>query len=185
MYYSSPEIEVLHRRYAQALIEAAAENNRLDKVAQDFVFLNNMLKQNKNLAAILYHPEIDKVDKLKLLEDICEKAEFCEDFFSLLKLLLNKNRLKILHGVFLKYRDLYEMRKSRLQVSVRTAAPLNKNQLNRLETMLGNKLKKNIFIIDSVDPSLMGGLNLKIDSLIYNLSLADRLQFFKEKLTGR
>lgn len=183
MYYSSPEVEVLHRRYAQALIEVAADNNRLDKVAEDFLFLNNLLKQNKDLAYTLYHPEIDKVDKLKLLEDICEKAGLCENFFSFLKLLLNKNRLKIIHGVFLKYRDLYEMRKSRLQVSVKTAAPLNKNQLSRLGTMLGSKLKKNIFIIDSVDPSLIGGLKLKIDSLVYNLSLADRLQFLKEKLT--
>lgn len=182
MYYSSSEIEILHRRYAQALIETAAEADRLDKVTQDFALLNNTLKQDKGLTAVLGHPEIDKADKLKLLESICEKAGFCEAFVFFLKLLLSKNRLKILHGVFLKYRDLYEMRKSRLQVFVRAASPLSKGQLSRLEKMLGDKLKKNIFIMDSVDPSLIGGLKLKIDSSVYNLSLADRLKILKEKL---
>lgn len=182
MHYNAPKIEVLHHRYAQALIEVAQENNRLDKIEEDLISLNTLARTNRQFAHILYHPEIDKDDKIKLLEDVCKKFHFCPEISSFLKLLAKKNRFRLIHGVFLRYRDLYDLRKHRIKVFVRTAISLKKSQLAKLKTILKKKLNKDIFIEEIIEPSLIGGLNLKIGSLAYNPSLVDRLKLLEEDL---
>lgn len=182
MHYSGAETEILHHRYAQALIKLAQEENKLEKIEEDLMFFNNLIKKNKQFADILYHPEVDRNDKIELLEGVCKKLQLCPEIRSFLKLLANKNRFWLIHGVFLRYGDLYDLRRHRLKVWVKTAVSLKKSQLAKLETILKKRLNKDIFIQESIEPSLIGGLNLRIDSRVYNSALINRLKLLREDL---
>ena len=60
---------------------------------------------------------------------------------------------------------------------------MGKRELERLKKILDKMLNKEIFIEEIVEPSLIGGIDLKIGDTVYNLSLLTRLQFMKERLT--
>lgn len=183
MSYLGPETEILHERYAEALIDVAEEAGRLDDIADNLTFLNELVSKQKHLAKILQHPEVAKEDKLNALAAISKEAGFCDEFYGFLEVLVRKSRLDLIHGVFLRYCDLYQERKSRLKVFIKTAASLSKAQIARLKDILSRKLKKDIIVEESVQPGLIGGMVLRIGDLVYNLSLVDRLNFMQERLT--
>lgn len=182
MSYLGPETEILHERYAKALIDISEEADKLDEVADNLALLNELVRGERLFTKILQDPRIAKEDKLKTLEAISEKARFCDEFYDFLRVLTERDRLNIIHGVFLKHRDLYQGRKGKLKVVVETAVSLSREQIARLREVLSRKLKKDIIIEESIQPGLVGGLNIRIGDLAYNLSLADRLNLMEEGL---
>jgi len=184
MKYLGPETEILHERYARAIFGVAKESKELDRVAGDLSFMSEMVRKNKGLGKILGNPEIDKEEKLKMLEVVSKKVRFSRDFFSLLQLLVKKQRTGLIHGIFLRYRDLYDREKGLVPVFVKSAIPLEKTQIARLGKALSARLKKDVKIQESLTPSAIGGFDVRIKDMAYNLSLADRLKAMKERLKG-
>lgn len=182
MSYLGPETEILHERYAEALIDIAEEAGKLDGVADNLTFLNELVRKDRLFAKILHHPEIDREDKLKALEAVSKKVQFCDEFYAFLKVLAKKNRLNLIHGIFLKYCDLYKEKRSKVKVFIKAAVSLSKAQIERLKEILSRTLRKDIIVEESIQPSLIGGLDIKIGDLVYNLSLADRLNLMGERL---
>lgn len=182
MRYRGPETEILHGRYARALIDAATAGEKLDEVAKNLSLVSEMVRKNKQLSKILLHPGIDKAEKINLLESISKKARFCGEFRSFITVLARKNRLGLIHGVFLRYRDFYEQRKGLLKVFVTTAVSLSAAQLRALKGTLKRRLKKEIVIAQVVEPSLIGGFNVRIGNSVYNLSLASKAKLIKKGL---
>ncbi len=182
MKYHGPETEILHERYACALMDVARAGGRLDEVAKNLSLTSALVRKDKDFARILLHPGIDKGEKINLLEGISKKARFCEEFCSFIRVLAEKNRLGLIHGVFLRYRDLYEQRKGLLKVFIATAVSLSAGQLKALKEVLKRRLKKDIVILQMVEPSLIGGFDLRIGNSVYNLSLASRAKLIKKGL---
>jgi F-type H+-transporting ATPase subunit delta len=179
---SGPAIEILHERYSRAIFDVARESDKLDDVFDKMNLLNELAKKNKNLLKILNNPEIDKKDKIKTLEIISRKADLPEELLSFLKILVKNNRIGLLHGIFLKYRDLYDKNKGRVKVFVETAVSLGKKEIARLEEILSRSLKKAATVVEILSPSVIGGIDIKIKGAVYKLSLADRLRFMKKRL---
>lgn len=182
MSYLGPQTEILHERYAEALIDIAEEADKLDEIADNLTLLNELAGKGKQLRKVLQHPEIEKEDKLKVLEAVSKKANFCNEFRDFLKVLTEKDRLDLIHGVFLRYGDLCRAKKNRLKAVIKTAVSLNKDQIGRVKEILSRKLKKEIIVEEFIQPSLIGGLDIKIGDMVYNMSLFDRLNFMEERL---
>ena len=177
-----PETEILHGRYARALIDIASSGEKLDEVAKNLSLISETVRKDKHLTKILLHPGVEKAEKMKLLDSISQQARFCKEFRSFIMVLARRNRLGLIHGIFLRYRDFYEQRKGLLKVFVTTALSLSVAQLKRLKGILKRRLKKEIVISQVVEPSLIGGFNLKIGNSVYNLSLANKAKLFKKGL---
>jgi len=184
MRYLGPETEILHERYARAIFGIAEDSKKLDEVAENLSCMNELTNENEALYRVLENPEVDKIEKLKVLGCISEKARFSEEFNAFLKLLVEKDRFSLIHGIFLRYRDLYDKKKKRLKVFIKTAQPLKKTRIEKLEGALSKTFKKDVKIAEILTPSLLGGLDIEIKDLVYNTSLAGRLEDIKERLIG-
>jgi F-type H+-transporting ATPase subunit delta len=182
MKYTGPETEVLHQRYAYALIETAEEAGKIDEVSENLTFLNKAIREDDQFFRVLKHPDISREDKLKLLEEVAKKGRFCDIFFDFIKLLVKKNRLSLIHGVFLKYRDIYEQRKHKLHIFVEAAISLGKDYISRLKEIFSKKFKKEIMVTEVIKPSLIGGFNVRVEDVVYNLSLADKFKLIEEEI---
>jgi len=184
MKYLGPEAEILHERYARALIAVAETSKKLDQVKDDLSLASSLIRENAELSKILLHPEIDKKEKTALLDNICRKVNFCSEIHSFVNVLVKNNRLGLIHGVFLRYRDFYERKKGILKVFITTADALDSAQKMRLKSMLKDAFKKEIALEEIIDPSLIGGFNLRIKGVVHNLSLASRVQLIKKGLNA-
>ncbi|MFH1645420.1 MAG: ATP synthase F1 subunit delta [Candidatus Omnitrophota bacterium] len=182
MYSLGPEAEVLHQRYAYALISLAKEENLLKKVADCLNFFVQLLKTNKEAELFFIHPEIGKESKHLLLSKIAEKINMPSSFFDFLKLLIDKHRIRLIHGIFLKYRDVYDDLMRRQKVFIRASASLTHTARTRLQNCLEKGIGKKILFEEIIDPSLIGGIRVQINDDVYDFSIKANLDEFQNKL---
>ncbi|MFH1848355.1 MAG: ATP synthase F1 subunit delta, partial [Candidatus Omnitrophota bacterium] len=182
MRYLGPEAEILHERYARALVGIADGADKLDEIKGNFSFVTELMHKDERLLKVLTHPEISRQDKAGLFETISGEAKFCGEFNSFLKVLIKRSRLGLLEGIFAKYCAKNDEKKHRLKVYVDAASGLDQKQLSSLKGILAGKFGMDINIEQAVDPSLAGGFNLRVGSRVYNFSLASRLDLLKKGL---
>lgn len=71
-----------------------------------------------------------------------------------------------------------------LVATVQVATPLEPAQAERLRDILSRRYQKNIHLQVSVDPSVVGGMKVRVGSQIFDGSLATIIQETKQKLAG-
>ena len=174
--------EILHQRYAKALFDLAREDSNTGRIMQELETLADIIHSNKEISQALRHPEISKDEKIKVLEEICEKGKPGKSFMNFLRVLTRKNRLNLINGILLRYRDYYDKERKRARVFVRSAVKLNQSQINKLLKRLCQLLKEEVTLEVKIDPSLIGGLFLKIHGRIYDASVVRALLDINKRL---
>lgn len=71
-----------------------------------------------------------------------------------------------------------------LVATVQVATPLADAQAERLRDILSRRYQKNIHLQVSIDPSVIGGMKVRVGSQIFDGSLATIIQETKQKLAG-
>lgn len=182
MRYLGPEAEILHERYAEALFEVADEKGTLKEVYRDLGAMTELTEKGSELSKILKDPEIEKKKKDKILKSISKKYGFSEEFTDFLSMLTKNGRLPLIHGTLLKFTDLYNDRKKRIDTLVKVSRPLSRNQERRLTEILAKKLKKEVTIKTQIDRSVLGGIDLRIGNKVYNFSVSERIRSILDKV---
>ena len=99
-----------------------------------------------------------------------------------LGLLIEKNRLDLLDKVVSTYEGLLDERLGVVKARVTSALELDSKQradvAARLQTLTGKKIRMEV----SVDASLIGGLVAQVGGTIYDGSIRQQLQTFKNSL---
>jgi F-type H+-transporting ATPase subunit delta len=175
-------LEILHRKYARALIDLAKERNISQEIEEAFEKMITILKQNQSLSEVLLHPEISREEKFILIDKICKQDRFCDEFKDFLFTLLKANRFKLIHGIFLKYRELHDEAQGRLKVWVESAFGLDNQQKNRLVKTLESRLNRKIVLEASQTPGLIAGITIKAGSQIFDNSLNRNLELLRKRL---
>ena len=175
-------LEILHRKYARALINLGKERNISSEIEKAFEKMITILKKNQSLSEVLRHPEISREEKFNLIDKICKQNKFCDEFKNFLFTLLKANRFRLIHGIFLKYQYLYDETQGRLKVWVESAFALDNQQKNRLAKTLESRLNRKIFLETSQTPGLIAGITIKTGSQIFDNSLNRNLELLKKRL---
>jgi len=176
--------EVLHHRYARALFEVAEDKGKAEDIMMHLRLINDFLRAGKQASKFLYSPVIEDEKKMKLLLSIAKQGDFCTEFMNFLKMLLEKKRLNLLHGILLRYRDFFDVYKKRVYVLIKSACEMEKPQMKRLKEMLKKRLGKEIAVKHEIEPSLMGGLLIKVGDRVYDASLRRNLAKLREVMTS-
>lgn len=174
--------EILHRKYAKALIDFATEKRVADKIEEGLEKIIGILNNNQYLYDVLIHPEISLDEKRSLIGEICRRADFCHELKDFLLLLLKANRFKLLHGIFLKYRDFHDERKKRIKIFIKSAFALSAQEKSRLLKTLESRLKRRVILEEKIFPDLIAGVIIKSGSVVFDNSLNKNLRILSQKL---
>ena len=169
------------KRYAKALFELALEKAKIDEIHQDFNGFLNLIKDNPDLKSVLNLPA-DR-DREKLVTELM-KERFAELFFNFLLLVLKNKRFYLIdqiHHEFLNRVDVYY---NRVRVEAITAVPFSDDQLLKLSQEIAQNLKAEVRIENKVDPSIIGGIIIRINGKMFNASLAEQFKKLKQYLGG-
>lgn len=171
---------VAHRIYAEALLEAAAESGRRDRVREEFDAFAAALQESDELAELLRNPQIDPDSKRAALEAALADAD--ETFLNLLRLLVEKNRIGEVEEIYEEWQRLLAAEEHVLAVELTTAVELSDEEaaeiVGKIETAAGRRVEAT----RHVDPDLIGGLVLQAGSLRVDGSVRGRLDSLREEL---
>ncbi len=167
---------LLPRRYAKALYKFAVEKNYDN---QAFALMEKLIAafdQNKDLERVMSNPFVDDDKKTSLLITSCGATddEPITDFFKLLK---KNKRIDIVRLTALAYTDLYRQANNIYRVDVTTASPLSDSDMKRLTAMIEKHLAgASAQYTYTVDPELIGGFTVTIDSQRLDASIKNELK---------
>ena len=183
-------IDVLRiaRIYAAALLRAAEAKGIVDDLQEAFDSLvGNPLRASddpSDPATIMASGAIPRARKAEVIEKLFRgKAD--DLFVNFLQVLNNHNRLDIIRPVAAMYRELRDDLYNRVRVLVRSAVPLPDDQRQRLLRQLRQDFGKEPVLHEKVDPSLLGGMVVRIGDWVYDASVRTRLETLRNELIER
>ena len=171
-------------RYASALYDLADEQGVIDAVAGDLAALSKMIEGSADFQRFIKSPVISRSEQSKAIAAIADKAQLSPLAHKFLGLLAANRRLFALPGIIAGFRDILAERRGQATAQVTSAQPLSDAQTIALIDALKKSVGRSIDIVSKVDPSILGGLIVKVGSSMVDSSLKSKLQRLKLAMKG-
>ena len=169
------------RRYAEALFEIASERGVLDAWAQDLHAAQDGLS-NEQVVHQFANPELHPAQVHAALEQLLGSAG-APEIRNLLTLLIHRRQLGQLPEVVARYEDLVNQERHVEKATIRTAVPLSAAELALIQRRLAELRHASAVTIDQqVDPSMVGGIVVRIGDILLDGSVDARLATLRQAL---
>ena len=165
--------------YASALFDLARETGTVDAVESDLVAINGLVGQSADFARFLRSPVITGDEKAGAMDAILAQAGISATVANFLRVVARNGRLFALPVIIKSFRALAATARGEVSAEVTSAAPLNDSQVADLAETLKQKIGKTVTLEQYVDPSLIGGLVVKVGSQMIDSSLKTKLTAMK------
>jgi F-type H+-transporting ATPase subunit delta len=167
------------RPYAQALFDLAKSENALDAVESGLRSVAQLANENQDFARFLRSPVINAEAKASALDAVLAQARPHPTVANFLRVIARNGRLFALPAIVKAFSDLAARERGEATADVTSAAPLSATQLQSLADTLKAKIGKTVTLTQHVDPSLIGGLVVKVGSQMIDSSLKTKLAAMK------
>ena len=175
-------MSVAATRYAKALLDvlypARAEMGR-----EQLIRFASVLSQQADARLVLENPTVSPERRKDLLNKIGDALALDPPIRNFLGLLVERNRLELVEEIVSTYEALLDEKLGVVKAKITSALELDSKQRDevaaRLQSLTGKKIRMEV----AVDPSLIGGLVAQVGSTIYDGSIRQQLQTFRNSLT--
>jgi F-type H+-transporting ATPase subunit delta len=177
-----PSVSGVSGRYATALFELARDEKSVDAVKADLARFSAMLADSPDLTRLVRSPVFSAEMQSKALVAVLEKAEISGIAAKFLKVLTANRRLFAVTDVIRAYSALVAKFKGEATADVTVAEALSDKNLDALKTALKSVTGKDVALNVKIDPSIIGGLVVKIGSRMVDSSLRTKLNSIKHAM---
>ena len=161
--------------YARALFDFSVEKNIMHQITADFQNLEIFLDETSELTNYLKNPVVNQTAKRDVLSKTLESQVNAETF-KFLMILVKKDRINVLESVIANYLELVYETASIKMIEVSTAFAFTNLQKNTLIQKLKELTNaREIRLVISVDPNLIGGFLIKTDSKVIDFTIKNQL----------
>ncbi len=175
----------LAARYSLALFELATEKGQVPTVKTELLSIKKMISENKDFSFMLSCPTISRPEKTSAILSVAEKAGFSPLTRNFLGTIADNNRLFALPDMVDAFFDLVDESAGIVKAEVFVAQDLSPENKEKIANLLASSLGKNsIQLSVKKDASLLGGLTVKIGSLLIDNSLKTKIQQLKTVMKG-
>lgn len=162
------------KRYAQALYTQASDKGVLENVLKDSQLIGSIVNESRELQVFLKNQIISKQKKRDVLDNVFS-GSVSETTHSLINLLLEKSREDQLGSVAKAFIDTYNLHHGIVVAEVRHAKELDQKQVDALKKALEQRTGKTVDLKFIEDPSLIGGLTIKMGDTVIDGSVKNKI----------
>jgi len=167
------------RPYASALFDLARSEGTLGPVEEGLAALARLAGESPDFARFLRSPVIPADDKADAADAILSRVSLHPSVANFVRVVARNGRLFALPAMIAEFRDLAAAARGEVSADVTSAAPLNAAQRDNLAQTLKARIGKTVTLKEHVDPSLIGGLVVKVGSQMIDSSLKTKLTAMK------
>jgi F-type H+-transporting ATPase subunit delta len=171
-------------RYASALFELASEQNQLDEVDRDLGKFQGLLDGSDDLKRLVKSPAFAAEEQERALGAVMDWAAIGATTGNFLKVVTRNRRLFAAEDMITTFRSLLARHRGEVAAEVSSAVALTEEQLAALRDKLKSAHGMDVRLNAKVDPSLLGGLVVRIGSRMFDSSLKTKLMNLKVVLKG-
>ena len=177
-----PSVSGVSGRYATALLELARDEKSIDAVKAELDKFDAMLAEGADFRRLVRSTVFSADAQLKALSAVLDKAGISGTSAKFLKVLTANRRLFAVADVIRAFRALVAKFRGEATAEVTVAEQLNDRNLDALKAALKSVTGKDVALNVKVDPSIIGGLVVKLGSRMVDSSLRTKLNSIKHAM---
>jgi len=166
-------------RYARSLHELAAEAGKVDAVEAALGDFETLISESAELKRLIESPVFSADEQAAAMDAILAKANMEPLASNFMHVVARNRRLFALPAMIRAFRDIAARERGEVTAEVTSAAELNATQEKQLKATLKEVAGKDVKLSVTVDPSILGGLIVKLGSRQIDTSLKTKLSSLK------
>ncbi len=170
------------RRYAKALLEIAQSQNKIDAFFDELSSFGLALKNSEDLKTVFSDPAFGHSVRMTISEKIVAQFSISKEVLNFLKLLIEKERIRLLPEILLSYQDQADEVQGRVRVEISSPYDLSAQDEDALKASLQKILSKQVILQKKKDVSLLGGVLIRVKDIVFDGSLKNSLQKLKHQM---
>jgi F-type H+-transporting ATPase subunit delta len=169
--------------YAQAMLDLANEGKSAAATGQELRDLRQIVDTLPTFAQLLADPAISREEREKLIHSVFDgrASKLVVNFLGLLN---ERNRLNLLAAIAGAYDDLLDEQQGQVEVDVTVAQKLDPKQLEAIRQKVSTVLKRDAVVHEYTDPTIIGGLVLRVQDQLIDGSVRAQLAAMRRRLLG-
>jgi len=171
-------------RYARALFDLAQESKAVAEVGKALQSFQALIDESSDLQRLLRSPVFKAEDQLAAVEALAAKAGIGGLTLNFLRVMGRNRRLAAVPGAIAAFATLVAQSKGETTAEVTSAEKLTAKQIADLKAALKGATGSDVALATKVDPSILGGLIVKVGSRMMDNSLATKLNSLKVAMKG-
>ena len=168
--------------YSQALFELASENNVLLELEEQTSALLKLIKTSSDFRDLIKNPTTKSDDLIKIMDEIANQNKFNGLLKRFISFLIKKRRFFYIEKISNDYLDVYSRSRGEIKAELLAAKELNKNDIDKVKNELAENFGSNIKLNYKHDPSLIGGLVIKVGSTMVDTSIKNKLHQIQKQM---
>ena len=172
---------IISRRYATALWMYALKKGHQEEVYAETKRLCSNFTQYDSLKRVLSNRLLTQEKKIAVLSMIIGEP-LSETFQNFIRLIFARSREKFLRTICLSFEMIYLRENRMLPAKLVTATPVDKSIEQRFIQKLEKNTGQKVCLETQVNPALIGGYVVTVDTYRLDASVSNRLKQIKEKV---
>ncbi len=173
---------VLPQRYGEGLFRVVKETGKYQEVAKDLSAFLALLNSNDQVRDLMENPVYGTQERLSFLEGLQQKANYSDPAFGLLYVLVDRNRIEHLENILAAFDERYRRELGLVSAEVTVAGEIDSSTQDRIKELVQKITGKNPEVDIQSDPSIIGGLKIRIGNTILDASVKSKLERMHQAL---
>ena len=166
-------------RYASALFDLAESDKNIGAVEKDINRLDALLKGSDDLMRLVRSPLFSADDQQAAIGSVLTKAKVTGTVGNFVRVVAGNRRLFVLPEMIRAFKTKLSESRGETEAQVTVAQKLSADQIKQLKATLKSVVGKDVALDMAVDPSLLGGMIVKVGSRQIDTSIKTKLSSLK------
>ena len=171
-------------RYASALFDLARDERQIDAVSRSLDSLNQALADSRDFSELAGSPMVGREDAGKAFAALGPQLGLDPITTNFLAVLARNGRKNQLRNVIRDFKRLAADHRGEATAEVTTAHSLKDDQIKALKAQLKGRAGRDVTIDAKVDPSILGGIVVKLGSQMIDSSIRTKLNRLAQAMKG-
>lgn len=169
------------RKYAKTLMSIVGIEDA-PKALTELTVLDSLMSKSKEFKGLLVSPGFSQAEKETALKAVCAKLVLSDKMVKFVLHLTETGVVAALSDIIKKATAIYLEKKKRAKAVVMTPVAVSKEYEERLKASLKKLIDRDVDLEYVMDPSLLGGVLVKVGSTMYDSSIKGQLRLLKDEL---
>lgn len=167
-------------KYAKGLFEVAKEKGKIKEFWDELSAFRNFIKEVPSAINVLQSPIYPPDLKQEILDEIFKQVKLDPEIEKFLRLLVERRRMHLFNEIVEMYRALLDEELGILRGEVIAPIELSPEDVEGVKQVLREKFGKEVYLDLRVDPSIIGGLMIRIGDFVWDATFKRQLRVMQE-----
>ena len=171
-------------RYASALFGLARDERQIDAVGRSLDALSAALADSRDFSELVASPMVSRHDAANAFAALGPQFGLDPITTNFLGVLARNGRKSELRKIIRAFKRIAADHRGEISAEVVSAHPLKDDQVETLKAQLGKRAGRDVTIDAQVDPSILGGIVIKLGSEMIDASIRTKLNRLASAMKG-